>query len=924
MNLQDVEISQAKSLVNAPLRTALTNAGITFKEVPQSGVTYYRLENCPICSGARSRPHKFECSFSEASAENGRYHRAFKCFDGGNEDQNFYWEAMQSLGLLSSNQVQFLTNSRAITPSPKPKKLEPVVKPKKVREFSLEWATRLHRNLLSNPAAMGYLASRGWSEAAIIHFKLGLSLEAKTTNSSTGETYKNHSYLTHPVKGIDGNFIGQYPFHRIPGVTLEENPARGKTFCSGSTNAYFSAKHDGQQYLVVCDGMKDLWSVWQALRGTEFEEKFLVVSSTHGGGNVPESLREGFFNQFEKVYMAHDNDKPGKDKHGAPLAPAGDMHAIRWAKYAPTNAYRVKPEGSIKDWNDFFQAGNKLGDFLALLKAARTMSSADLVDDATIKSGRQAYSPVAIEGEYHNGFLYYVTEVMVTSEPLPGHVEKTVHVETIAVRSDGTEHRARQLPKPEGIKSKPVWQLFPDGAIISGPLKPNPYATWRFDSIERYRQAAREGKRVAPALVNMLQRVERHLRATTLLPVELDYAILATAVVASYCQRIFDAVPLLLLTGPAGTGKSQLGKAMSDLSANSPKVTGMPTAASIARQIHESKGFITIDDLESIGQGNKDSEFGDLVQSLKVSYNKATATKTVTNVKKDFAVEHLDFFGIKLINNTSGVGHILGTRMFKIMTRAMPAGAQLPKGLLLPEEIVQLRNDLHTWVFENVSEIAQTYQAIFPSKSTRSEEISAPLRVVATLTGDDTLLFRLNEALGRQSGLKIEFDTPEDLVDEALKRIIKRSIQDTGEIPLAVSVTQLQLELALLVDIETYGKDSTTQLSVLQKPEWVGRVIMATYAEAGTKQIRSSLFSGKSVRAYQLRSDFVSEVISEFLKEAGNTAETQPDFPQTMEFKGFCQMCDQCFYADRCDFREEKEAYMAGLKNKRIPIKPVH
>ena len=95
---------------------------------------------------------------------------------------------------------------------------------------------------------------------------------------------------------------------------------------------------------------------------------------------------------------------------------------------------------------------------------------------------------------------------------------------------------------------------------------------------------------------------------------------------------------------------------------------GQGSAATIARLIDLSRGFVVLDDIESIGGNKVDAQFSELTQGLKLSYKKSTAAKIWTDVKT-MKVERLNFFGIKMINNTSGVDAILGSRMFVIQTR---------------------------------------------------------------------------------------------------------------------------------------------------------------------------------------------------------------------------------------------------------------
>ena len=64
-------------------------------------------------------------------------------------------------------------------------------------------------------------------------------------------------------------------------------------------------------------------------------------------------------------------------------------------------------------------------------------------------------------------------------------------------------------------------------------------------------------------LGKMIRDVYKHLRASVWLPYPEDYAVLALTVPVTYVQAAFDAVPLFIVNGPAGSGKSQLGIAMS-------------------------------------------------------------------------------------------------------------------------------------------------------------------------------------------------------------------------------------------------------------------------------------------------------------------------------------------------------------------------
>jgi hypothetical protein len=70
--------------------------------------------------------------------------------------------------------------------------------------------------------------------------------------------------------------------------------------------------------------LKDLWAIWDKVQGTELGKDLLLVTSTNGGGGFPEDWRvPAFWDDWETVYLGHDNDTPNA-KTGKK---AGDEHA---------------------------------------------------------------------------------------------------------------------------------------------------------------------------------------------------------------------------------------------------------------------------------------------------------------------------------------------------------------------------------------------------------------------------------------------------------------------------------------------------------------------------------------------------------------------------------------------------------------------
>src|SRR5438552_2274382 len=168
---------------------------------------------------------------------------------------------------------------------------------------------------------------------------------------------------------------------------------------------------------------------------------------------------------------------------------------------------------------------------------------------------------------------------------------------TVVIRSDRTIHTAEEMPAPKDTpKSERVYRLIPDGALLRQAPVPSSDSTWRWQSARSY---LREGL-TSPPLAILLEQISAHLRASVWLPFQVDYALLACVAAATYCLQIFDAVPLILITGPKGTGKTELCSAISRVCANCPGPMGMISAGTVTRLADASHGTLILDDLDQL------------------------------------------------------------------------------------------------------------------------------------------------------------------------------------------------------------------------------------------------------------------------------------------------------------------------------------
>ena len=350
----------------------------------------------------------------------------------------------------------------------------------------------------------------------------------------------------------------------------------------------------------------------------------------------------------------------------------------------------------------------------------------------------------------------------------------------------------------------------------------------------------------------------------------------------TYAQAVFDSVPLIFLHGPAGSGKSETGRAMARVCANA-CVCGQSSAASIARFIDESRGFVVLDDLEVIG--GRGGEFGELVQALKLSYNRETAVKLWTDVKT-MRTMRLNFFGVKMINNTRGADEILGSRMLRIRTAIIPEQFRAQFREAAPTEAMRLRalrDELHTWTFMNVSAVEAEYRALYPKHSDRAAEIAAPLRVMCSLAGDEEMGRRLEGALLRQRQKALEMDDPVKVMRRALDNLVSEGYE-------TVSVTHVALEMRYVLSL-SLGSSFPMGFPEWAKPEWVGRKLRSEgFIDERADGARRSRVWGLNLRFYPVHPSYLDRVGKE---RQAQRLQNPADKKRPEEF---CHVCETCQY----------------------------
>lgn len=513
-------------------------------------------------------------------------------------------------------------------------------------------------------------------------------------------------------------------------------------------------------------------------------------------------------------------------------------------------------------------------------------SNNEFADEYIMHEGFHGYAPANVNNSYNNGFLYYPVQTVIAKlESVNGTEKLAEKIETVVIRSDRTMQRITKSERlNEGDVGHDVLRLT-DGTLIHTPPKPNNHGTWKWQYIEAFLN----GETETPSINECLHMIHSHLRSRIWLPFDADYWLLATTAVATYVQSIFESVPLLLLVGPAGSGKSELGTAMTEVSANSTMI-GQVTAPTMMRLIDESGGLCVIDDLESVGVSGKGGKkkFSDIAQVLKVSYKKSTATRMVTNPTTR-KTEVMNFFGIKIVSNTKGVDDILGSRMLHIHTRYIDPDSLADFHLredFDEADLDHLRNILHTWAYENTSLIHQTYVSMSKKQSDRESEIALPLRVIAKLSEDSEIIVGLETALAAQKRRRNRHSNPADMLKEIVDRLINQGYK-------SAAITHVMLEMRKEMD-PGYDIDYTQEMPGWSKQEWIGRKLRemnVTKEESFRKRVK-----GKNLRFIDFKDSYVSSVLSKEGKEK----------PKTKAPESFCKDCSVCsFKHHQCEIAIE-------------------
>jgi hypothetical protein len=574
---------------------------------------------------------------------------------------------------------------------------------------------RLKSELRRHPAAMSALRDMGLGGASVERLHLGL----KPAYRAREDGIETKGALCFPVLSDGLRPIGRYAYLNLPGVT--ENPHDPVGWGPGMPLVYRLGSFAPGAVAVVATDVVDAWRAWQIDRGESPEVAF--VSRSQPDGWPAEWMSPEWWARFSRVLLL-----PGR----------GDADFLR--EVAPRiggGLSRVRLPAPLASMADAARATSRrpLSGLLADAEAWSQEVPARAEDVADHCIGRFAATPVQVTGAWFGGHLHhpFVVESRSMERSGRGAAGRVVHAwETMVLRSDGLLLTAHDLPAPRGAQAAERVMALSDGTRILAPPVAARAGGWSLGSIEDF-VAWRVGGGPPPfrPLGELLADVEAFIRSRVALPVDGHHLLAALYVALSHVHQVFDAIPLLLIAGPRGTGKSELGDAIARIGYNA-TVASQLRAAGMIRLLDETRGLLVLDDMDGDGPASIIGT-GELAQALKTSYKKATSRKPLAD--RGGRVRMVDFYGPKVVSTTRGVDDVLGSRMLAIVTGTAPTGTVRSSLDWTDVRVDEVRDELHCWAMASAVEVAAAGAARAASGVDRRAEIEAPVLVLADLAG---------------------------------------------------------------------------------------------------------------------------------------------------------------------------------------------
>lgn len=212
--------------------------------------------------------------------------------------------------------------------------------------------------------------------------------------------------------------------------------------------------------------------------------------------------------------------------------------------------------------------------------------------------------------------------------------------------------------------------------------------------------------------------------------------LLACWIVLTYSYHAWDAVPYLLVNGPAGSGKSTLFGILRALVFR-PFATDNVSAAAIYRTLNEFGGTLLFDEAERL-RDTKSPDVAEVNSMLLAGYQRGRCATRMEKVKDSFKTVNYDVFGPKAIACINGVQAALQTRCIEIQTERAASGSPKPKHQMGDTDWQSIRDDLFLLAITNGQAWieASKRQDVGTSINGRDFELWQPLLAIAAFFED--------------------------------------------------------------------------------------------------------------------------------------------------------------------------------------------
>jgi hypothetical protein len=754
------------------------------------------------------------------------------------------------------------------------------------------------RALRDHEGAMRWLIDDiGLSLATIERYAIGFDRAA-------GRKRAPENVLLYPLRTIDGQPLSRQGRVAIPNVTTN---AVAPHWQPGVPETYWLHAPGTSNDLVVVPSPVDGWRLAQLIHDTPAAESVAIVTSPTADETPPtwqptqgvDGAVHGVFDTFNRIILAY------------PTNPAGEHRSRQVAStLRRPNIFRIQAPDS---WISWCQTGGTADAFTEFLNAAEPLETSPAlegVDDPNeFEAARVAITNAIVHREGRPYAYYPYTLISRGAEVREdGTVTETLTEKVFILRSDGERVTYDYAPAPRGTPKSRRVLVTSDGTLIWRAPTVSRTASWSLTGINRFR-AARAAKQTALTypIEQVVEQMFAYLRAAALLPRSVDYSILVGSVLVSYIQNLFDAVGYVHLLGPGGSGKSQLAIAMSHLGCNPQVVSGETSGATIARALDDRGGIAIFDDLESIrkrGNARGDDAFSVINQIIKTGYKKETAVRAVTDVNNDNALNHLTYYGVKVISSTTATDDLVGERMFTIRTQRAPRGYRLPDK---PDvDLRELRANLHAWVYENLQHLYTTL-ADSPPPTARFDEITRPLRIIASVLAYPPFTTMLEAAL------KAQHSDDVGKSGERLEATIREALRDLVQAGrTTVHATHLAMEVGIRIG-PYWGKAAKTEVGIWEDAQRFGSLlqIQGWVETTGASRPR---WLGQQRPVYRIGAAFIDEIRHEMRENDLPVIEIEHEDP--LDFCLQYTHCAECPYTSVCQMQEEKPKWATKMRRR--------